>query len=60
MSNITGSTAEIGKANTNQMSAALIVQAYANSVLQQPDVDFSGIDGLAAFQTQINSCCFAR
>jgi non-hemolytic enterotoxin B/C len=55
MPDVSGNAKKIGDANTNQMSAALIVQTYANSVLQQPQVDFSKIDGLKVYQDQINT-----
>ncbi|MGF6851593.1 HBL/NHE enterotoxin family protein [Paraburkholderia sp. CI3] len=54
MPDISGNATAIGDANTQQMGAALTVQTYANSVLEQPQVDFSGIDGLSQYQTQIN------
>ncbi len=45
----------IGSANLAQTGQALIIQNYANSVNEQPPVDFSGDAKLAAFQTQINA-----
>ncbi|OIQ27000.1 MAG: hypothetical protein BM564_13555 [Bacteroidetes bacterium MedPE-SWsnd-G2] len=44
----------IGKASKEQQSQALIVQAYCNSVLTQPDVDFSGDSNLSSMQQTIN------
>lgn len=46
---------QINTANKNQSSLALIIQAYANSVDEQPNVDFSGEPHLATYQTQINT-----
>lgn len=44
----------INDANNAQSSQALIIQAYANSINEQPTVNFSGEPNLATFQTQIN------
>ncbi|MBB5471046.1 hypothetical protein HDG32_007201 [Paraburkholderia sp. CI2] len=55
MPNVGRNAKLIGDANTDQMSAALIIQTYANSVLEQPQVDFSKIPGLQSYQDQINS-----
>ena len=59
--NSTDSTADIAKtafsmntANKSQMSQALIIQAYANSVAQQPWVEFEGEHSLATFEKSIN------
>ena len=45
----------IDKANKGQSSQALIIQSYANSVNQQPMVDFSGEEKLKKYETDINS-----
>lgn len=45
----------IATANKAQTSQALILQTYANSVKQQPEVDLSSDPKLESFQTQINS-----
>jgi len=44
----------INTANKAQASQALIIQVYANSVDEQPTVDFSGEPHLSTYQTQIN------
>ena len=54
MPDISGNATVINATNRQQMGAALIVQTYANSVLAQPEVDFSGIPGLSSYQTEIN------
>ena len=41
-------------ANKYQISQTLIIQAYCNSVAQQPLVNFEGDPGLETFQTSIN------
>jgi len=46
---------QMNDANKGQASQALIIQTYANSVDEQPDVDFSGQPHLATYQTQINA-----
>jgi len=45
-----------GLSSTNKQvsSQGLIIQNYTNSVLQQPNVDFTGFDNLSKFQTGIN------
>ncbi|MEH2305153.1 HBL/NHE enterotoxin family protein [Nostoc sp.] len=45
----------INAANKAQSSQALIIQTYANSINEQPTVDFSGEPHLATYQTQINT-----
>jgi hypothetical protein len=55
MSNPVKSAQQISKSNIGQTSQALIIQTYANSVNEQPAVDFTGDPTLAAFQTQINA-----
>lgn len=45
----------ISTANLTQSSQALIIQAYANSINEQPTVDFSGEPHLATYQTQIKT-----
>lgn len=45
----------IGSANLAQTGQALIIQNYANSVNEQPPVDFSGEAKLAVYQKQINA-----
>ena len=42
-------------ANKTQTSQGLIIQAYSNSINQQPKVDFSGTPSLKLLQGQINS-----
>jgi len=46
---------QIAQANIGQSSQALIIQTYANSVNEQPNVDFSGDPTLVTYQTQINA-----
>jgi non-hemolytic enterotoxin B/C len=55
MSDPVKSAQQISKSNIDQTSQALIIQTYANSVNEQPPVDFSGDPTLAAYQTQINA-----
>lgn len=45
----------VNEANKLQSSQALIIQTYANSVNEQPAVDFSGDPSLKTYQDQINS-----
>ena len=45
----------ISDANKGQSSQAMLIQQYANSVKEQPNVDFSGFPKLAALQTEINT-----
>ncbi len=45
----------ISSAAKLQSSQGLIIQSYCNSVLQQPQVDFTGFSTLGKYQTQINS-----
>ena len=42
------------EANKGQSSQALIIQSYANSVDQQPKVDFSGEPSLKKYEKSIN------
>jgi hypothetical protein len=44
MANLTQAAQNINTANKGQSSQGLIIQTYANSVNEQPDVDFSGIE----------------
>lgn len=44
----------INDANKKQSGQALIIQAYANSVKEQPKVDFGGQDHLKIYEKQIN------
>ncbi len=46
---------KISSANKSQTSQGLLIQKYANSVKEQPDVDFSGFKNLEQYQTDINS-----
>ncbi|MEW8388701.1 MAG: HBL/NHE enterotoxin family protein [Candidatus Thiodiazotropha sp.] len=46
---------KINDANKTQTAQSLIIKAYANSVLHQPDVDFSGFDNLTRYQSEINN-----
>ena len=55
MSDPTKAAQGINAANKAQSSQALIIQAYANSVNEQPAVDFSGEPNLATYQAQINN-----
>jgi non-hemolytic enterotoxin B/C len=55
MGNPAQSAQAIDTANKAQSSQALIIQAYANSVNEQPTVDFGSDAKLAAYQTQINA-----
>lgn len=54
MSDIIGNAVAMGLANKSQMGGALLIQTYANSALQQPQVDFSGFPSLQPYQKQIN------
>jgi len=45
----------IGSANKQQSAQALVVQTFANSVLEQPDVDLSGFAELRTYETEINT-----
>ncbi|MEA2206556.1 MAG: non-hemolytic enterotoxin [Blastocatellia bacterium] len=55
MSDPTKAAQGINTANKAQSSQALIIQVYANSIDEQPAVDFSGEPNLATYQTQINT-----
>ncbi len=57
MANPTQAAQSINAANKGQSSQGLIIQTYANSVIEQPNVDFSGSknEQLKTFQTQINA-----
>lgn len=55
MSDPTKAAQGINTANKTQSSQALLIQAYANSINEQPTVDFSGEPHLATYQTQINN-----
>lgn len=55
MANPTKAAQQMGAANTAQVSQALIIQTYANSVNEQPPVDFSADPNLDPYQTQINT-----
>ena len=46
---------QLDAASKMQSSQALIVQNFSNSVLAQPNVDFSGFSNLTKFQDQINN-----
>ena len=41
-------------ANKGQISESLIIQAYANSVEQQPQVDFGNVPSMKSYQTNVN------
>ena len=45
----------INTANKTQSSQALTIQNYANSVTEQPNVDFSGLPTLGKYEASINS-----
>jgi hypothetical protein len=53
--NANTTTDKIDTASKQQSSQALIVQGYALSVLQQPNVDFSGFPKLKANQDEMNA-----
>lgn len=56
MSNRTIQAAQkIATANKAQTSQALLIQQYANSVKEQPNVDFSGFKTLGKYQKEINT-----
>ncbi|WP_263359541.1 alpha-helical pore-forming toxin family protein [Acidicapsa ligni] len=55
MSNPSAAAQAINSANTAQAGQALLIQGYANSVLEQPQVDFTGDPTLQAYQAQINT-----
>lgn len=42
-------------ANSGQASQAMLIQQYANSINEQPTVDFSGFDHLLKYQSDINT-----
>lgn len=44
-----------GASQKNQLSKGLVLQTYCNTVLLQPNVDFSAEPDLKTFQTQINN-----
>ncbi|MCP4425497.1 MAG: alpha-helical pore-forming toxin family protein [Chloroflexi bacterium] len=46
---------QIDKANKVQTSQAMLIQQYANSIKEQPKVDFSGFKTLGKFETGINT-----
>ena len=46
---------QMSAANKGQTSQALVLQGYANSVIQQPTVDLSGFENLLKYQTDINT-----
>lgn len=48
-------TQAMGSANKQQSAQALVVQTFANSVLEQPDVDLSGFAELRTYETEINT-----
>lgn len=48
----TNSTIKAAKA---QVSQAIVLQGYCNSVLEQAPVDFTGFNNLTKYQTQINT-----
>jgi len=52
---IISSAQGIDSANKAQSGQALLIQTYANSVLEQPMVDFAGEAHLETYQTQINT-----
>lgn len=45
----------INSGNKGQSAQALIIQSYANSIKEQPTVDFSGEPNLEKFQAEINT-----
>ena len=45
----------IDKANKAQSTQAIIIENYANSVNEQPNVHFSGTPGLEKYETEINN-----
>ncbi|QUM86270.1 HBL/NHE enterotoxin family protein [Moritella sp. 28] len=53
-SNPSVAASHIDKANKGQSAQSLIIQTYANSVNEQPSVDFSGNQNLALYEKQIN------
>jgi len=46
---------KINEVNKTQSSQALTIKTYSNSVLNQPDVDFSCFDTLTKYQSEINT-----
>ena len=48
-------TQAIGSANKQQSAQALVVQTFANSVLEQPNVDLGGFAKLQTYETEINT-----
>ncbi|NHQ90803.1 HBL/NHE enterotoxin family protein [Janthinobacterium lividum] len=54
MSNQNQAAQGISTANKAQCSQALLIQTYANSINEQPSVDFSGDANLLKYQSQIN------
>lgn len=55
MSDPAAAAQKISAANKVQSGQALLIQAYATSILEQPSVNFGGQPHLATFQTQINT-----
>jgi non-hemolytic enterotoxin B/C len=55
MTDLNATAAVVNAAVRQQMGAALTVQTYAESVIAQPQVDFSKIPGLSTYQTEINN-----
>lgn len=54
--NTTAAVRKIAAGAKQQTSQGLILQAYCNSVLEQPSLDFSGSKTLATYQSDINNC----
>ena len=46
---------KVSGANKGQSSQAILIQTYANSVLEQPNVNFSGFKTLEKLQNEINT-----
>lgn len=46
---------KIDAASKTQISQGLLIQTYCNSVLSQPNVNFSGFKTLGQYQTEINN-----
>ena len=46
---------KVSDANRGQSSQAILIQTYANSVLEQPNVNFAGFKTLGKLQNEINT-----
>lgn len=54
-STTTESVSKLATANTAQAQVGVQMQAYCNSVLEQPSVSFAGFENLAKYETEVNA-----